>query len=354
MAAFDTMAQQCVPLAAQALAARLWDLTTVVGKLGREASDPVQLDRGVPQGAPESPVIFTMVVEMVLRRVMVKWKARGAGWTMDEVWVCCVCYTDDLVLIARSPRILEGMCKDLIDEFRTIGLGVGADKTHWTATPPLPGAHLSVDGHSVEWEASLTYVGTVVDVTGTAGPAMQFRMSKAQGKLEQWRAILMAPWLPLRRRVALLARAVWTSALWCAQAWNPTCAQRDKLDSWAARAMARVMRLRRDTEEDIASWWRRMHRVGHATLRRFEVIPLSRQARRSAMRWAGHVARLEPTHWMAQVLRCRSEVQGQPLGGAICSAPRQWRGRAPGVQHWMVGGRAGPRSMARPREIGMY
>lgn len=225
---------------------------------------------------------------------------------MDGVWICCVCYADDLVLIARSPSILEGMCKDLIGEFRTIGLGVGADKTHWTATPPLPGTCIEVDGHSIEWEATLTYVGTVVDMTGSAGPAMQLRMSKAQGKLEQWRAILTAPWLPLRRRVALLARAIWTSALWCAQTWNPTCAQREKFDSWAARAMARVMRLRRDTSEDIASWWRRMHRTGHATLRRFEVIPLSRQARRSAMRWAGHVARMEPTHWMAQVLRCRS------------------------------------------------
>ena len=79
------MDQQGVPLAAQALIAKLWDLTTVVGKFGREASQPVRLDGGVPQGAPESPVIFIMVVEMMLRKVMPRWQDRGAGWKLDEV-----------------------------------------------------------------------------------------------------------------------------------------------------------------------------------------------------------------------------------------------------------------------------
>ena len=176
------MDQQRVPLAAQALVAMLWDLTTVVGKLGRETSAPVRLDRGVPQGAPESPVIFTMVVEMVLRRVMDMWRARGAGLMMDGVWNCCVCYADDLVLLARSPYMLEGMCADLIVEFRRIGLGVGAEKTHWTSAPRRPGEELQVDGCRVAWEASFTYVGNVIHMTGSAEPAMLFRMGKAISK----------------------------------------------------------------------------------------------------------------------------------------------------------------------------
>ena len=305
VAAFDAMDQQGVPLAAQALIAKLWDLTTVVGKLGREASQPVRLDRGVPQGAPESPVIFTMVVEMVLRKVMPRWQARGAGWKLDEVWVCCVCYADDIVLTAHSPRILEGMCADIIAEFRNIGLGVGAEKTHWTSMPPRPGEQLVVDGSRVEWESSLTYVGTVIDMTGSAGPAMTFRMVQAWRKLQKWKSILCAPWLPLRRRVDLTITAVWSSVLWCAQTWNPTQAQRAKLDSWSARVMARVLRLRKDLDEDIAGWWRRLHRAGHATLRRFSTS-LSCDSRLLVHRWAGHIARMEPHIWPANLVHCRS------------------------------------------------
>ena len=205
VAAFDAMNQQKVPLAAQALIAKLWDITTVVGKLGRETSSPINLDRGLPQGAPESPIIFTMVVEMVIRRVMGRWRARGAGWELDGVWVSCACYADDLVLVSSSPRLLARMCNDLIEEFRLIGLGVGAEKTHWTSNPPMPSMTLEVDGCRVAWEPNLTFVGTVVDMSGTSGPAMSYRMTAATRKLEQWRSILLAPWLAMRCRAELAA-----------------------------------------------------------------------------------------------------------------------------------------------------
>ena len=151
IAAFDAMDEQKVPMAAQALIAKLWDLTTVVGKLGREESNPVRLDRGVPQGAPESPIIFTMVVEMILGRAMRRWRTSGAGWRLDDVWISCVCYADDIVLIASCPRVLARMCNDLIQEFKSIGLGVGTEKTHWTSSPGRPGEAINVDGHSVVW-----------------------------------------------------------------------------------------------------------------------------------------------------------------------------------------------------------
>ena len=65
---------------------------------------------------------------------------------MNGGWICCVCDADDLVLFARSPHMLEGMCADLTVEFRRIGLGVSAEKTHWTSTPPRLGEELHVYG----------------------------------------------------------------------------------------------------------------------------------------------------------------------------------------------------------------
>ena len=177
-----------------------------------------------------------MVVEMALRKVRDTWKERGAGWMLDGLWVWAVCYADDLVLIAHSPAELSRMCNDLIHEFRLIGLGVGADKTHWTSSPPRPCDTLEVDGHSVVWERNLTYVGTVIDMSGTSGPAMQLRMATATRKLEQWRPILMAPWLALRRRAELTATVLWSSVLCCAQPLTTTRTQRANIDSWVPRA----------------------------------------------------------------------------------------------------------------------
>ena len=46
-------------------------------KLGPLVTDPIHMDRGVPQGAPESPMIFIQVVEMVLM---------GAPSNVERTW----------------------------------------------------------------------------------------------------------------------------------------------------------------------------------------------------------------------------------------------------------------------------
>ena len=115
----------------------------------------------------------------------------------------------------------------------------------------------------------------------------------------------MAPWLAMRCRAELAAKILWTSVLWCAQTWNTTKAQRTCLDSWSARVFARIGRLRRHEQEDDGHWWRRRHREGHALVQKFG-LPLSRLCLQSAFRWAGHVARLTPQHWLAAIVRCRS------------------------------------------------
>ena len=46
-------------------------------KMGPIISDSVELERGVPQGAPESPLIFVLVMEMVLRPLLRSWQERG-------------------------------------------------------------------------------------------------------------------------------------------------------------------------------------------------------------------------------------------------------------------------------------
>ena len=67
-AAIEAMQMQGVPLQAQAFIAKIWQQSTVRAKLGAEVSEAVPLQRGLPQGAPESPLIFTLIVDMLMRR----------------------------------------------------------------------------------------------------------------------------------------------------------------------------------------------------------------------------------------------------------------------------------------------
>ena len=319
-AAFEAMRMFQVPLDSMAMIARIWQKSSLTVRLGGEASDEIPLPRGLPQGAPESPLVFTMVVEMLIRRLEAKWRKKRYGWRMDGICLFVICYADDILLLARNKKMLEAMLADVVEAFLSVGLTIGAPKTHWTSTPPCPGSVLSVGGHEVQWESGITYVGTILDLTGSATAAIHHRMARAAAAVTKWWPLLRAKWIPLARRAELISKAIWSSLLWCACTWTTTKAQRNKLRSWGARTLSKAAGIRRGHEEPIEDWWRRLHRVGHTLVERHITNPLV-ESRLLAHRWAGHVARLPADHFMAQIVRCRGmqwwrwrqEQNGGPL-----------------------------------------
>jgi hypothetical protein len=166
------------------------------------------MNRGLPQGAPESPMIFTLLIEMVLSELAGTWRANGWGFALDLLYVGSIAYADDILLVAHNPAHLQLMAADLARELRAVGLGIGAAKTHWTSTPALAGAHLDVEGALVTWEPNITFVGTVVDLSGTSGPALAYRMSQADKCFAKWRGALTCSHVSLKRRLALLPSTV--------------------------------------------------------------------------------------------------------------------------------------------------
>ena len=72
--------------------------------LGHVTGEAVHLDRGIPQGAPESPLLFALVTEMVLRPVLKKLRKNGRGWVVDDFWLAAVAFADDILLVGLSLR----------------------------------------------------------------------------------------------------------------------------------------------------------------------------------------------------------------------------------------------------------
>ena len=85
------------------------------------------MNRGLPQGAPESALIFTMIIDMVISSLEPSWREKGYGFSLDHFRLTAVCYADDIVLAARSKEHLQSMIADVVGKLREIGLGVGSD-----------------------------------------------------------------------------------------------------------------------------------------------------------------------------------------------------------------------------------
>ena len=72
-----------------ALIAAIWNGSCMKARLGTVLSSKVRMSRGVPQGAPESPVIFIMIMELVLRDLIKSWITQKLAWRLDDFDLLC-------------------------------------------------------------------------------------------------------------------------------------------------------------------------------------------------------------------------------------------------------------------------
>ena len=277
-AAFKAMKLQGLSLFSKALIAAIWR-----GSCMRETvmSSKIQMSRGLPQGAPESPVIFTMIMELMLRDLTRSWVSRKLVWSLYEFTLSAICYADDVVLVAASVAAAETMVSEVIAKLKEVGLSVGAQKTHWTSHPKMPDESIVVDGTAVLWEEVLEFVGSKVCLDGSARYAIAHR----------------------RLRLDIVKSTVWQALLWSSSVWTTIKAPRDKIASWSARIVANVVGVKKPplmdgpVVETVAQ-----NRTSRDREMQHELITAIRER---VLGWAEHVARMDYGQSCARALRCR-------------------------------------------------
>ena len=147
-----------------------------------------------------------------------------------------------------------------------------------------------MNGETLQWEQALTFVGSVIDLTGNEGAAIDYRIAQATKVWGKWQSVLKCRSVAPIRRAGLLYASVFSSALWLAECGYPTQAMLRKLNSWGARKLAVTYGVRRTLDEDGVQFWRRVHRIGYKLYKRLDGSLV--KLRRTALhRWAGHLAR---------------------------------------------------------------
>ena len=210
-----------------------------------------------------------------------------------------------------------------------VGLEVSVSKCHWASYPCLRESQFSLRAESIQWEDALTFVGSVIDLTGNESAAVDYRIAQATKVWGAWRSVLTCKSVAPMRRAGLLYASVFNFALWLAECSNSTQATLRKLNSWGARKLAQAYGVRRNQAEDGFGFWRRIHRNGYDLYQRLggSLVHL-----RSATlhRWAGHLART-PCDLLRTALRTRCLAWWRfvqhprfPLHGRRFGRPHRW------------------------------
>ena len=274
---------QRVSLQSIAILAAILKHSTTIISLGHVRAQAIKMHLGLPQGAPpESPLLFALATEMVLRPLLLRWK--DAGWTFDSLHLSAVCYADDVLLVSSSKESLESMVSDVIDGLAKVGLAVSTEKCHWSCHPASPESSLSFGGDQVKFEPALTFVGTILDLNGNDSLAIANRRAQATKVYFKWKQVLHCPSASLRCRVELATKTLIPAT------WHPTQRQSHALNSWAARLIGQIVGVKRFSDDDIGAFWRRLHRVGHSWLSSCGGS-VDERRRRRLHGFSGHLAR---------------------------------------------------------------
>ena len=173
-AVIDALFEKQVPLQLIAVLVAWWSQSEVSVRVQSVSSHrKIRVQRGVPQGAPESPLVFVMTTDCALGSLQPRWQS-DAGWSFDSplgrLWVSCLAYAFDILVFARTELALTQMIGECCAEFGKIGLEVVLDKkTFWSSSVDCTGRSLVVNGVSLPWSRSLEFLGNVFDLCGHSG-----------------------------------------------------------------------------------------------------------------------------------------------------------------------------------------
>ena len=108
---------------------------------------------------------------------------------------------------------------------------------------------------SLPWSPSLELIGNVFDLCGHSGKSAEHRQHKANGVFHRWAPILTNLSLPISERMNAFRVSVASSALWLSACWTLTKTQSNKLGSWSARLLCRMVSCRRRPDESPVDHW---------------------------------------------------------------------------------------------------
>ena len=84
----------------------------------------IELQHGIKQGCPLSPLLFNIVMEGVIRHLATFTGYRFPGGSK----VCCLAYADDLCLASSTTDEMQRMITEVEAFFRWAGLALNATK----------------------------------------------------------------------------------------------------------------------------------------------------------------------------------------------------------------------------------
>ena len=119
-------------------------------------SNAFAIERGVRQGDPISPKLFTAAIEEVFQKSNLQ-----AGIEVEGEQLTDLRFADDVALCTRDKAILESRFNTLSNESKKIGLKIHKGKTKYMTNYDSPG-DIQIEENIIEEVSEYKYLGQIV------------------------------------------------------------------------------------------------------------------------------------------------------------------------------------------------
>ena len=232
----------------------LYEHTTTA--LAQNPEDEFELTNGVRQGGPESPVLFNLYIDFVMRIFLDLCKLMGIKFlylkykipktasqsqrtTVGHQTIDWIGYADDLVLTFEDTNNLQRGANLLFSVLKSFHLEINLKKTktmilnHQYTNVQYPSTILNLNGKTIENVKSFLYLGSniVYNEPTTGIMELELRIDTAQNKFYEISKHLLNHQIALTTRAKILNTLVRSRLTHSSQTWTITRRQADHLNS---------------------------------------------------------------------------------------------------------------------------
>lgn len=260
------------------------------------------INRGVRQGDPMSPVIFSAVLEQIFRTL--NWD--NLGMRINGSYLNNLRFADDIVLISDSSESLEQMLVELNRESNRVGLELNKAKTKVMTNSSKN--EIRVGNETIEYVTSYTYLGQIV--------AFENKEQEIDKRIVNgWRQFwslkdLFESNISNKTRQYLFDSVILPVLTYGAQTWCNT-----------AKSCSKLRVTQRSMERSLLKI-RRTDRIRNTTVRsRTGITDVIDRAKELKWNWAGHIVRLNDDRWT------KMTTEWIPLDGCrkVGRQTKRWR-----------------------------
>ncbi|PIK46507.1 endonuclease-reverse transcriptase [Apostichopus japonicus] len=242
--------------------------------------------KGVRQGDPISPKLFTAALENAFRNL--DWQSKGIA--VDGEHLTHLRFADDILLLSHQPQELQAMMQELARESRKAGLNMDIKKTKVMMGDRIRGHQITVQGIEIELVDSYIYLGKRISLNNETPGEVNRRIQLAWVKFGKLSFIFRDQDLPTSLKKQVFNQCIIPVLSYGAETWTTTTKLEKKLrvtESAMERIMIGVTRRDRVTNQNLRE--------------KTNVQDIIKEIKVKKWRWAGHLARQHDNRWTKKI-----------------------------------------------------